>query len=682
MFPSSAARFPSRVRFHQHHATAEAALVKTRSRPTLIAVTVMVAFGTLVEARCARGQAAEAGSDTQQRGSDVVAVQNEVRRPDGDAEHKLLADLTAAENAYADHTDPTEFDRDLATAFRRYGLDLDQVEPKVAGERLGGRASTSEIAGALDEWCRVRRMQPNTPDWRRLAEVARAADPDPWRNSLRDQYERPTAEARPALRRLAADAGALEKQPAASLMTLALLLKEAGDQSNARSVLRAATRRFPSHFSLWLELGNLNSSAAEESPDPAEAARCFAQAVALRPGSHAAHTSLGIAMANQGKIDEATREFLEAERLKKDSNVTLTDVKQLDLAVAKVESEQGQEPARASEQPDLGEAPDAKEVAAAVFGRGPVAGQSEPQSPAGFYNRGISYAQKKEYSKAISDFDKVIKLDPKFASAYVVRAEIWLMKKDFDHAIADYNEALRLDHQNNAYRGRGFALLGKKQTAKAIDDFNEAICIAPEDAIAYYGRGHAWTARKEAEKAIVDFDEAIRLDPLFSAAHVARGHALSSQKEFDKAIADFDDAARLDPNGANAYTGRGYAWSQKKDYEKAIADYDEAIRLDPEDAGALNGRAWLWSTSTEAKYRNGKQAVETAKKACELTEYKDAMIIDTLAAASAETGDFDSAVKWQTKAIESITDDKDRDDFRARLALYQQKKPYRQSATD
>ena len=57
------------------------------------------------------------------------------------------------------------------------------------------------------------------------------------------------------------------------------------------------------------------------------------------------------------------------------------------------------------------------------------------------------------------------------------------------------------------------------------------------------------------------------------------------------------------------------------------------------------------------------------------------MIIDTLAAASAETGDFDSAVRWQTKAIEAIIDDKDRDEFRVRL-VHQQKKPYRQSATD
>ena len=58
------------------------------------------------------------------------------------------------------------------------------------------------------------------------------------------------------------------------------------------------------------------------------------------------------------------------------------------------------------------------------------------------------------------------------------------------------------------------------------------------------------------------------------------------------------------------------------------------------------------------------------------------MIVDTLAAANAEAGDFDSAVKEQTKAIELTTDAKDRDEFRGRLVLYQQKKPYRQRSAD
>ncbi len=677
MDQSCAARLPSDVRLQKRSGRAEFALANhskqcRRRLAVLATIGVTIASGALSPG---------AVNDPQRRAASIVSAQLEISQPDGEAERRLLAEIEAAGNAYADHGDPAEFDRDVAAAFRRCGLDLDKDDPAVAGERLGRRAATGEIAGVIDEWCRVRRTGLKSSDWRSLAAVARAVDPDPWRNAMRDQLARPAAEALAELRRLASDAAAMAAQPAASVMTLAGLLEEAGDRTAATSVLRGGTRRFPGRFGLWLELGNLIGS-SEPTADAAEAARCFAKAVALRPKSHVAHTSLGIALANQGKIDEATNEFLESERLKKDFEHQLDGPETDRPGGRRAQIDRGPGQDQMNDRPDPGQSLTAKEVAAEVFELGSAPVPAGPQSAAGFYNRGVAFAQKKEYDKALADFDKVLRLDPKFASAYVVRAEIWLMKKDVDHAIADYDQALRLERGSNAYRGRGFAWLDKKQPARAIDDFNEAIRNAPQDAVAYYGRGYAWAARKEPEKAIVDFDEAIRLDALFSAAYVARGQVWSSQKEFDKAIADFDDAVRLDPTSASGFTGRGYAWSQKRDFARAIAEYETAIRLNPDDAGALNGRAWLWSTCPDAQFRKGKHAVESAKCACELTKYADAMIIDTLAAASAETGDFESAVKWQTKALEALTDLKDRDDFSKRLELYRQKKPYRQSAAD
>ncbi len=121
------------------------------------------------------------------------------------------------------------------------------------------------------------------------------------------------------------------------------------------------------------------------------------------------------------------------------------------------------------------------------------------------------------------------------------------------------------------------------------------------------------------------------------------------------------------------------AGGAKKAYDKAIADFSEAIRFKPEDPIAYNNRAWLWATCPDARYRDGKRSVDSATKACEITEWKEALLLDTLAAAYAEAGDFDAAVKWQLRANALDANAGDKAKGLGRLKLYEEKKPYRES---
>jgi hypothetical protein len=87
----------------------------------------------------------------------------------------------------------------------------------------------------------------------------------------------------------------------------------------------------------------------------------------------------------------------------------------------------------------------------------------------------------------------------------------------------------------------------------------------------------------------------------------------------------------------------------------------------------------IWATCPDARYRDGKKAVESATRACELSGWKAAYTIDSLAAAHAELGDFDEAMKWQAKVNALYTDAEDRAKGQERLRLYREKKPYRET---
>lgn len=97
-----------------------------------------------------------------------------------------------------------------------------------------------------------------------------------------------------------------------------------------------------------------------------------------------------------------------------------------------------------------------------------------------YSNRGAAYASKKQYEKAISDYDKAIELNPGYATAYYNRAVAYASKKQYDLAISDYNKVIELSPEDSiAYIGRETAYANKKHYDQAVSDNKKAIVSLP-----------------------------------------------------------------------------------------------------------------------------------------------------------------------------------------------------------
>ena len=200
----------------------------------------------------------------------------------------------------------------------------------------------------------------------------------------------------------------------------------------------------------------------------------------------------------------------------------------------------------------------------------------------------------------------------------------------------------------------------------------------------------------EYEKARQYFDAAIGQDPKAWPLYLNRANIFVHQRKFDLAVQDLNTVLRLRPGVLLVQVLRGQIHEHLGNYSSVLADYDRVVSITSSlplnSAFAQNSRAWLRATCPGASFRNGKQALADAKSACNETSWSEVAYIDTLAAAHAEAGDFDSAIQFEQRAIKGAREEtwsiKDSQRRRAayerqlvryqrRLAAYERHQPWR-----
>ncbi len=162
----------------------------------------------------------------------------------------------------------------------------------------------------------------------------------------------------------------------------------------------------------------------------------------------------------------------------------------------------------------------------------------------------------------------------------------------YTQALEAYNAAIALDpEQPEAYNSRGSTSMHLGQYEQAIADYSQAIALDATYVDAYYNRGLAYSETGAYDQAIADYSQAITLapnDPLF---FNARGIAYDAKGAYQRAIDDYTQALTLDPAYAFAYYNRALAYDSQGAYDRAIEDYTQFLAIEPEDSLAYYNRA-------------------------------------------------------------------------------------------
>jgi tetratricopeptide (TPR) repeat protein len=213
---------------------------------------------------------------------------------------------------------------------------------------------------------------------------------------------------------------------------------------------------------------------------------------------------------------------------------------------------------------------------------------------------------------------------------------------------------------------------------EAIAYFTETIRKDPRNERSYAARAMALTEKKQYDQAINDYSTAIRLNRGEASYYGSRGWTYLRKSDFERALQDCSRAIEFGLNTPANYNNRVWAFAGKGDYAKAIADYSTAMRLDPTLAYPIENLAEVFACCPQDRFRDGKKAVTFATRVCEMSRWLQPSHLHLLAAASAENGQFEDAVRWEEKALELTppTKENNRKAFEKALGRFKERQPF------
>ena len=269
-----------------------------------------------------------------------------------------------------------------------------------------------------------------------------------------------------------------------------------------------------------------------------------------------------------------------------------------------------------------------------------------PNFPEAHFFLGNALDEQGKLDEAVAEYQKSLWFRPTQEQTHIFMGIALAKQKKYDEAIAHYGDALKLNPDSAATHNnlaRIYQTLGRLDTA--IEHYHAALQIDPKLSIAHNNLGILLLQKGNPGEGTKHLREAVRLRPKNAESQFNLALALNQQQQWSEAAELFKKnlgSYSADPKARFEYAT---ALAHLKKTREAMGEYAAALLIQPDFPDALDALAWILSTDTNADFRNGPEAVAMAERASTLTGGSDPVKLKTLAAAYAETGRFEEAVK-------------------------------------